>query len=138
MQKTRLGISVGLLGAAIYLTALFGGYIPLILLVGYTLLCEENAWLKKSAVKAAVIVFAFALLSALIGFIPNAIGLINDIAGVFKESFSIAIVSKILTVVNTVLVIAEKIILIVLGIKAFTQGGISIGFIDKVVGKHMD
>ena len=88
MQKTKLGISVGLLGAAVYFTALFGGYLPLIVLAGYILLFEENPWLKKSAVKSAVIVFSFALLSALIGFIPNAIDLINDVFNVFKGHFS--------------------------------------------------
>ena len=138
MQKTRLGISVGLLGAAIYLTALFGGYIPLILLAGYTLLFEENPWLKRSAVKAAVIVFAFALLSALIGFIPNAIELIDDIFGVFKGSFSIPVLPSILSLVSTVLSILQKVILVVLGIKALTQGGMAIGIIDKTVSKHID
>lgn len=42
MQKTRLGISVGMLGAAIYLTGLFSGYLVAVLLTGYVLLFEEN------------------------------------------------------------------------------------------------
>lgn len=45
MQKTRLGISVGMLGAAIYLTGLFSGYLVVVLMVGYVLLFEENSWL---------------------------------------------------------------------------------------------
>ena len=52
MEKTKLGISVGLFGAIIFAVALFGGYIPSILLVGYVLLMETNEWLRKSAVKA--------------------------------------------------------------------------------------
>lgn len=35
MQKTRLGISVGLLGAAIYFMGLFSGYLLAVLLAGY-------------------------------------------------------------------------------------------------------
>ena len=51
MQKTRLGISVGLLGAAIYFMGLFSGYLLAVLLAGYVLLFEENSWLRKNAVK---------------------------------------------------------------------------------------
>ena len=54
MQKTRLGISVGMLGAAVYLTGLFSGYLVALLMAGYVLLCEENGWLKRSVIKAVV------------------------------------------------------------------------------------
>ena len=52
MQKAKLGISVGLLGAAIYLTALSGSLLGLLVLAGYVLLVEDNQWLRLSAVKA--------------------------------------------------------------------------------------
>ena len=42
MQKTKLGITISGLAAAIYLTCLFGGYIPAIILTGYVLMVEEN------------------------------------------------------------------------------------------------
>ncbi|SDN56059.1 hypothetical protein [Acetanaerobacterium elongatum] len=50
MQKAKLGITVGLLGATIYLMALMGS-IPLIIIAGYVLLFEENEWLKKRLLK---------------------------------------------------------------------------------------
>lgn len=53
MQKTKLGISVGLLGAIIYFTSLFGSsYLIAILLCGYILLVEDNPWLRKTSVKS--------------------------------------------------------------------------------------
>ncbi len=58
VQKTKLGISVGLLGAAIYFMGLFSGYMVAVLLAGYVLLFEENEWLKKSAVKAIAVVLS--------------------------------------------------------------------------------
>lgn len=42
MQKTRLGISVGLMGFITYFGCCFGGYIAAILLFGYILLVENN------------------------------------------------------------------------------------------------
>ena len=41
MQKTKLGITIGMLSALVYFVALVGGYTPLFLLVGYILLFEE-------------------------------------------------------------------------------------------------
>ena len=73
MQKTRLGISVGMLGAAIYLTGLFSGYVVAVLMAGYVLLFEENSWLRRSAVKAVSLMVFFSFITVLINLIPNAI-----------------------------------------------------------------
>ena len=52
MEKTKLGISVSLMAAAVYLLGLLSGYTVTILLVGYILLKEEDMWLKKQSVGA--------------------------------------------------------------------------------------
>ncbi len=44
MQKARLGVSVGLLGSAMYLISLFSGFLPAVVLGGYVFLCEQNVW----------------------------------------------------------------------------------------------
>src|SRR5574344_1340231 len=49
MEKTKLGIPVGLLGAAMLFACYFGGYLVSFVLAGYILLFEENAWLKRTA-----------------------------------------------------------------------------------------
>ena len=43
-MKTKLGVSVGILGAATYFLGLFSGYTVLALVVGYILLCEQDSW----------------------------------------------------------------------------------------------
>lgn len=87
MQKTRLGISVGLLGAAIYFMGLFSGYLLAVLLAGYVLLFEENSWLRKNAVKAMSVMAVFSLLITVLNLVPNAIGFINDVVSIFGGSF---------------------------------------------------
>ena len=59
MQKTRLGISVGLLGAATYFAGLFSGLLAALLLAGYVLMFEENEWLRRSVVKAITLTILF-------------------------------------------------------------------------------
>ena len=138
MQKTRLGITVGLMGAALYFSGLFGGYMITIILAGYVLLCEENAWLKKAAVKTVAIMMGFSLLGSLIYLIPNAIGLIDSVLNVFGGNFYLTFVSNIIDVVDNVLALAEKLLFIILGLKAFNQGNISVPVIDKLINKYMD
>ena len=138
MQKTKLGISVGLLGCAMYLCCLFGGYIAAVLLAGYILLMEENIWLKKSAVKGIALLFGIALLSALINLIPNAIGFIDDICNVFGGNLYIAVVNNVVDVVDSALNLVGKVLCILLAIKALTQGTIKLPVIDALIDKHMN
>ena len=136
MQKTKLGISVGLLGAAICFLGLFGGYIALIIAAGYVLLVETNEWLRKTAVKVSAIVFMFSILSVLVGLIPDAIGLISSFLNIFGGSFHISFISTIIAFVNTALSVIEKVILLWFGFKALTQGTISMAPFDGIVEKH--
>lgn len=137
MQKTKLGVSVGFLGAALFFCCYFGSYIVPVLLAGYILLFEENAWLKKTAVRGLSLMIGFSLLYAVIGLIPNVITFVNSICYVFGGSFHISVITNIISVVNRGLEIVEKVLFILLGLKAFHQGTIKIPVIDPIVDKYM-
>ncbi len=137
MQKTKLGISVGLLGAALYFMGLFSGYMVAVLLAGYILLFEENEWLKKSAVKAISVMVVFSFLIAVINLIPNAINFIDYIFSIFGGSFYIAFISNLIGAVVTALEIIEKLLLLGLGLKALSQGTIAVPVVDKLINKYM-
>lgn len=137
MQKTRMGISVGLLSAAIYFTALFSGYLAPVLLAGYVLLFEENDWLKRNAVKAVVLMTCFSFVMAVIGLLPDLISFINDVFVVFDESFHVAIISKVLQVVTSAISILEKVLFLALGLKALNQGSFSVPVVDDMLNKYM-
>lgn len=137
MQKTKLGISVGLLGAAIYFTSLFSGYIVPVILTGYVLLCEENEWLRKNAVKAVALLVSFSLLTTIICLIPNTIGFVDKIFAIFNGSFNILILSRIIDSIISAIDIIEKVLFIVLGLKALNQGSVSVPVVDKLINKYM-
>ena len=137
MQKTKLGVTVGLLGATVYFLGLFSGYLITVLLAAYILLFEENGWLKKSAVKSVVLLIAFSLLSALIYLLPNIVDLFSSIVGIFGGHFYPEFLSHLVNVIGTAMNIVQKILFIGLGIKAFNQGDIKIPAVDKLIEKHM-
>lgn len=138
MQKTRLGVSVGLLGAAICFSGLFGEYLPTILLTGYVLLFEENAWLKKTGIKVVALMFSFSLLHAVIGLLPSGIGLIAGISNIFGGTFSISVITNIFNLINNALDLIKVVVFILLGFKAFNQGTIRIPIVDNLVNKYFD
>lgn len=137
MQKTRFGITVSLLGAAIYFMGLFGGYLVTALLTAYVLLFEENEWLKKSAVKAVALMVVFSILSVLIHLIPNIISFIDDVVGIFGGSFYINFISKLVTAVASALNLIETVLFVGLGFKALNQGNIAVPVVDKLIDKYM-
>ena len=138
MQKTRLGISVGLMGFITYFACYFGGDLAAILLFGYILLVENNQWLRKTAVKALLLTVAFSLLSALIGLIPDIIDFIGSIVNVFNGSFYLSIVSKIVTVLTSAIGLIKTVLFIILGIKALSQGSITVPVVDDLTNKNTD
>lgn len=138
MQKTKLGITVGALGAITFFAGFFGGYLAAIVLAGYALLFEENAWLKRSIVKAVVLMVFFSVTVAIINVIPDLLEFVGNIASVFNGNFSIIKVNQIVNVLVSGLNLVEKVLFLGLGVKALSQGTIVIPFIDKKVSKYID
>ena len=137
MQKTKIGVSVGLLGAAIYFMGLFSGYLTVVLLIGYVLLFEENEWLRKSAVKAVALMVVFSLAAAVMNLIPNVIGVLDNLASIFGGSFHIAFLSSLVYAVTEALDILEKLLFMGLGVRALTQGTIAVPAVDGLINKYM-
>lgn len=137
MKKTKLGITVGLLGASIYFMSMIST-LGLIIMAGYVLLFEENPWLKKSAVKAVFITVAFSLISVLISMGSNVFNIFNTILSWTTVEFRLKYPYGSETIIRNGLSILENILYLILGLKALKQGSIKIGFIDNFINKHMD
>lgn len=125
-----------MLGAAIYLTGLFNGYLVAVLIVGYMLLFEENGWLKRSAVKAVSLMVFFSFITVLINLIPNAMGCISYTATMFGGNFHLGFISNLVSAVTSAIDIIEKFLFIGLGIKALNRGTIAVPVVDKLISKY--
>lgn len=141
MEKTKLGVSVGIFGAFLYVAALFGGYIAITLLAGYVLLMESNEWLKKTAVKAVATLACFSFLSLLIGLIPDAVEVVTGVFNVFFNFFGKSIypsvINTIFSVISQIISFLKDLVFAVLIYKAFNQGTIKLPVIDKLIDKYI-
>lgn len=138
MEKTKLGISVGLMGALLWLVCYYAGYVAALIVAGYILIAEKDEWLKKSAVKAVVLMVVFSLASSIIYLIPNVITCINSFVGLFGGSFYIAFISNFVSMVSNVLEFVEKIVFILLAALAFMHITIPVPVLDAFVDKHFE
>lgn len=137
MQRTKIGISVGLLGASIYFLGLFSGYLVPVLLTGYVLLFEGNEWLRKTAVKAVSLMVFFSLAVAVINFIPDVFNFIDDIFSMFGGRFRVTFISGLISAITSAIDIMKKVLFIGLGFNALSQGTISVPAVDKLIDKYM-
>lgn len=139
MKSAKLGISVGLIGAIIYFSSAFGGgYLIALLLCGYVLLAEDNAWLRKTSVKAVVLMISFSLLNVILGIIPEMWGIITSLLSIFNKYPSSSFIAGCSSAITGVISLIRSILFIILGLKAFNQGTIKLPIIDAFIDKYMD
>ncbi len=138
MEKTKLGISVGSMGALMFLISLVGGYVAAIVVAGYILLREDNRWLKETAIKAVTVLAGFGLLSALIGLIPEAFGFIQGITQLFHGYLDVSVIYQFFNVLTTLLAIVKTVVFVLLAGKALKQQTISLPVIDLLLKKHTE
>lgn len=137
MQKTKLGISVGMLGAVLYFMGIFSGYLLVAIFAAYVLLYEENGWLKQSAVRAVAILVIFSFGITVVKLIPDAMDFVDDIVTIFGGHFRIVMISNVVSVIVSALNLIEKLLLLCLGVKALRQESISVPIIDTLLDKYM-
>ena len=115
MQKTKLGISVGTLCAAIYFTGIFGGYFTAVFLAGYVL-----------------------LVAAIINLIPDAMSCVEHIMSAMGLVFNENCLSNLVAAITSVIDICQKLLFIILGTKALNQGTIHIPSVDRFINKYVN
>lgn len=138
MKTTKLGISVGFMGAILCCMGLFSGYFITIAAVAYVLIREENMWLRKTAVKVLALTFVFPLLHTLIGFLPDMVNFIDDVMYLFDDYFKVEKLAEIVTVLKDIVNITEYVVFIVIGVFALSQRTIKIPLVDSLIDKHIE
>lgn len=138
MQKTKLGISVALMGAGLYFMGIFS-FIPAFLLAAYVVLFEESAWLKRNAIRMVVIVTGFYVLLTGVDMLQEIWGVVNSILGwipFLNLHFSFPL--NLDSIANNIISFLENLVLLLSGFKALSGNMIKVDFADKLLSKHLD
>ena len=137
MLKSKMGVSIALVGAAMFfLGAVYA--IPACLLAGYVLICEENEWLRKSAAKMIGVLIFFGLCSVGVGMIDELVNMINVVVHWFDDMADyITMPADLTDLLGSAIYIIEGVVFVVLGFKALAMKTIKFGLVDKLVDKFM-
>lgn len=138
MEKTKLGISVCLMGALVFLSG-YLGITALVLVGGYILLKEENEKLKKYVAYALVLYLAFLAASLVVSLIGGVFDILN-----FKSwMYSVDVISTIysfiravLSTLSSIISVAEKVVFGLFAACTLFGKEIKVAFLDKLVEKH--
>lgn len=134
MQKTKLGITIGMLSALVYFVALVGGYTPLFLLVGYILLFEApNDWLRRVCYKAIALTIMFSGAIIVVNLLPEALGCISSFLGIFNGYLPYGVVSSIVMFITSVIDMVETVLFLLLTVKAIKLQDVKVQKIDEFV-----
>ena len=135
MEKTKIGLSAGILGAIAFLAFLFGGYVPGLLVVGYILLCEKSESLRVSAATALLITLAAAVLNLVIGLIPDLLRYVNSLLNIFDEYMDVDVVYNIENFLASTVGLVKMVALVGLAVFSFLNKPLQIPFIKKLIAE---
>ena len=132
MEKTKIGLPVNVVAAMAYLLFLFSGYTVALLFLGYVVLCETNAWLRKTSVMALLVAMCFSCLSVLIGLLPDIVNLVGSLLRVFKVYLYLEELDSLYSFFSNIINLARIIVFALLAVLAFQKKTVQIKALDKL------
>lgn len=136
-MKTKLGIPVSLMAAILYLCGLFSGHLALFLLAGYVLLKEEDRWLRCAALKSLAVCLGYSVIVAVLGLLPDILGVFQSLLNIFNVYFSINVINNIYNFLLNVLALARTVILLLLAVLALIPRNDKTDPLDKIAEKYV-
>ena len=137
MLKTKLGVSIALVGAAMYFLGVVS-FTPAVLLAGVVLIMEDNLWIKRQAAKMIGVVVVFTLISVALGWVDDVVGLMNTIVHwVEKDAERLKVPGDLTSVLRVIVNAVEEILLVVMGFMALKMKEVRFAPIDKLLDKFM-
>lgn len=136
MLKTKLGISIALVGAAMYFLGAIS-FIPAALLAGYVLIVEENEWLKRQAAKMIGVVVVFGVLSIAVGWIDDVVYMLGIIVRWFSRDTYLSVPANLTTLCQYIITLAKEVFLLMMGFMALGMKNVKLGVVDKQLDKFM-
>ena len=133
MEKTKLGLPVTLTTAIAVLLMMFGGYTTAVLVVGYVLIFESNASLKRVVATTLVVMLACSILSFFFGLIPSLVGLVQSLLGIFKVYFSMEFFYNVEAFFSNIVSLAKSVVLALLAVTAFIGKPVELPIVKKYI-----
>ena len=130
---TKLGIKTSTFAMLVCVLGLVGGYVSILLAVGYVLFAEQDNMLRKTSLKVLTIMCCASLMGIAIGLLPDFISWISSFIGLFGGALYIGFLSHLCSFLMQTVSLAETVILVIMAFMAFKGKELKIGFLDKMI-----
>jgi len=139
VEKTKLGISVSLLGALVFLSG-YLGIAALVLVGGYVLLKEESEKLKRCVMYSLILFLGFLVASIVLEVLGSVLSIFNFNNWMYEVDVIYTIYNVFRSIISSFINILGIAKIVVFGI--FTVGTLmgkelKIAFLDKIVDKFL-
>ena len=135
MEKTKLGLPVGLTAAVLGLLCYYGGYVASAIVVGYVLLKEENEFLKKFILKVLVLMVTFSVLNTVIYFIPNVLGVVYSLINIVNVDLYLGFVDRIINFLGNALSVVKIVVFLLLCFNGLKSKMFKVPVLDEQIEK---
>ena len=135
MNKTKMGVSVGLMAALLWLLGYFGGYTIIAIAVGYVLLVEESGWLKKQALRVIGLMLLFSLLNVVLNVIPDLLQLWYSIRNLADKYTYYEDVHSVFNLLGNILSLAKTWTFVVMGVLMLFGKNFKVPVVDSLIDK---
>lgn len=123
-QKTKLGIPVVVMSAALFFSGMESNLIAIGLIL-YVLVFEESVFVRNCAKKMFVWMIIFTMLNSVYSILGLLIAEINSLTGSKLQ---------ITTEIQTIIILFEELLFFILGIQALRGKEVKLYFIDRMAG----
>ena len=134
---TKLGIKTNILAVLMCTICLASGWLGALLVAGYILLQENDAFLRKTAIKALCVMALVALIDAAIDLLPAAISWLSVFMGFFGGSLYIGVLNTLCSWVTSLASLAQEVVLLIMAWQAFHNKEFAIKPLDNLVDNIM-
>lgn len=133
MEKTKLGLSVKICNALVFLLFLFGGYTVGLLALGYVLLFEKDQSLRVSAVTALLAAVAYSLIQMLISLLPNVVEIFVSMLNIFQVYVNANFLHNIYNFLSNILSLLKTVVFVILAFLAILDKPVQLTSVKKLL-----
>lgn len=136
IPRTKEGIRVSLIAAFAFICGYFGGYTPLLLLLGYAILIAKDEYITSATVKSLMLSILFSIFYKILNLPNDTLSVISNLLSTVGIDVYFSSIRSLLSIISTVIGWLEFLIFLMLSLNALRYKKIQVPFVEDLYKKY--
>jgi len=136
IPRTKEGIRVSLIAAFAFICGYFGGYVPLLLILGYALLIEKNEYITSATIKSLMLSIVFSVFYKVLELPGDTFSVISSLLSTIGISVYFGAINSLLSILRTVCNWFEFLMFLMAALRALRYEEIKVPFVEDLYKKY--